>query len=212
MIGLTSSALAHRIPENEKVADLVISASYSVLGRWRETYEEMDFNQAADILEKMGAEHLANRTWGTLSEGERKRSSFPRAWSTRSSCCSTAGRGLTSAAARTRGYLGLALDPMRRPSSITHHVEEILRFTHAMLLDDGGVVAQTSSTTCVARTCRGVPPVHRVDRIDGRFSRRAPRGAPGRGTDPPGPPGDPGWLRSAAMQRPPDPRWHRRCC
>ena len=38
-IGLSSAALANRVPFDEKVLDLVISAGYGVLGRWRERYE-----------------------------------------------------------------------------------------------------------------------------------------------------------------------------
>ena len=51
----------------------MVSAGYAVLGRWREKYEDVDYRQAIDMLESVGAEHLAERTYGTLSEGERKR-------------------------------------------------------------------------------------------------------------------------------------------
>ena len=78
-IGISSTAVAQRIPPKEKVADLVISAGYAILGRWREEYEEMDYNQAIDILEQVGALHLRDRTWGTLSEGEKKRVMIARA-------------------------------------------------------------------------------------------------------------------------------------
>lgn len=185
MIGLTSSALAHRIPEDEKVADLVISASYSVLGRWRESYEEMDFNQAADILEKMGAEHLADRTWGTLSEGERKRVLISRALMVNPELLllDEPGAGLDLGGREDLvGYLGeLALDA-DAPAivMITHHVEEIpFGFTHAMLLDDGGVVAQgliddvLTSENLSAAFHQAI----RVDRIDGRFFARRARPA-----------------------------------
>ena len=72
-VGLSSSALAQRIPDDEVVRDLVVSAGYAVLGRWRERYEDVDYARALDTLESLGAEHLAERTYGTLSEGERKR-------------------------------------------------------------------------------------------------------------------------------------------
>ena len=36
-IGVTSAALAERIPRGERVHDVVVSASYGVLGRWRPT-------------------------------------------------------------------------------------------------------------------------------------------------------------------------------
>lgn len=68
-VGLSSSALAQRIPGNETVLDLVISAGYAVLGRWRERYDAVDHDRAVDLLESLGAEHLADRTYGTLSEG-----------------------------------------------------------------------------------------------------------------------------------------------
>ncbi|PRC52994.1 iron ABC transporter ATP-binding protein, partial [Mycobacterium sp. ITM-2017-0098] len=53
--------------------DVVVSAGYAVMGRWREKYDDVDYVQAVDMLESLGAEHLAERTYGTLSEGERKR-------------------------------------------------------------------------------------------------------------------------------------------
>lgn len=78
-IGLSSSALAQRVPGDEMVRDLVVSAGYAVLGRWRERYEDVDYRRAIDMLESLGAEHLADRTYGTLSEGERKRVLIARA-------------------------------------------------------------------------------------------------------------------------------------
>ncbi|KAA1234626.1 ABC transporter ATP-binding protein, partial [Mycobacterium simiae] len=60
-IGLSSSALAQRIPDAEVVRDLVVSAGYAVLGRWRERYEDVDYQRALDMLESLGAEHLADR-------------------------------------------------------------------------------------------------------------------------------------------------------
>src|SRR5699024_8813671 len=60
MIGVSSSALGNRIPGDEKVSDLVVSAGYAILGRWREDYNEMDFNQATEILEQVGALHLGD--------------------------------------------------------------------------------------------------------------------------------------------------------
>src|SRR5215211_3846709 len=41
-IGLASAALANQIPEHETVLNVVVTASYGVTGRWRESYERMD--------------------------------------------------------------------------------------------------------------------------------------------------------------------------
>ena len=57
-VGLSSSALSQRVPDDEVVRDLVVSAGYAVLGRWREHYEDVDYERATDILESLGAEHL----------------------------------------------------------------------------------------------------------------------------------------------------------
>src|ERR1700710_2590527 len=68
-IGLTSAALAERIPRSERVHDVVVSASYAVLGRWREDYDALDHERADELLESLRISHLTDRTFGTLSEG-----------------------------------------------------------------------------------------------------------------------------------------------
>ena len=78
-IGLTSAALAERIPRGERVHDVVVSASYAVVGRWREEYDELDHERADELLDQLGIAELADRTFGTLSEGERKRVQIARA-------------------------------------------------------------------------------------------------------------------------------------
>src|SRR5919106_2817748 len=41
-IGLASAALADRVPGDELVEDVVVTASYGVMGRWRERYDDID--------------------------------------------------------------------------------------------------------------------------------------------------------------------------
>src|SRR6476659_1826131 len=53
-IGLTSAAIAERIPRSERVHDVVVSASYSVLGRWREHYDALDHGRAEELLTEVG--------------------------------------------------------------------------------------------------------------------------------------------------------------
>ncbi len=57
----------------------MVSASYGVVGRWREHYDELDHDRALALLVEVGAGHLVDRTFGTLSEGERKRVQIARA-------------------------------------------------------------------------------------------------------------------------------------
>jgi iron complex transport system ATP-binding protein len=48
-IGLCSSALAGRVPADENVRDLVVSAGYGVVGRWREEYDATDTARADEL-------------------------------------------------------------------------------------------------------------------------------------------------------------------
>ncbi|MDF2824706.1 MAG: iron transporter ATP-binding protein [Mycobacterium sp.] len=146
-VGLSSSALSQRIPDDEVVRDLVVSAGYAVLGRWREAYEDIDYAQAVDMLESVGAEHLAQRTYGTLSEGERKRVLIARSLMTDPELLlldePAAGLDLGGREELVARLADLAADP-DAPATVlvTHHVEEIPPgFSHALILSEGQVVA-----------------------------------------------------------------------
>ncbi|HEX6877336.1 MAG TPA: ABC transporter ATP-binding protein [Nocardioidaceae bacterium] len=146
-IGLTSVALADRIPRDERVSDVVVSASYSVLGRWREHYDELDHERARDLLVEVGAGELGDRTFGTLSEGERKRVQIARALMTDPELLlldePAAGLDLGGREDLVSTLSVLAMDELS-PATVlvSHHVEEIPPgFTHAMLLRKGRVVA-----------------------------------------------------------------------
>ena len=78
-IGVASASLAHQIPENEKVLNVVVTASYGVTGRWREAYDRDDERRAFSLLEEWGVSTFFNRSFGSLSDGERKRVQIARA-------------------------------------------------------------------------------------------------------------------------------------
>ena len=78
-IGLTSVVQGERVPRGELVRDVVMSASYAVIGRWKEQYDDVDRTRADSLLREVGVSHLADRRFGTLSEGERKRVQIARA-------------------------------------------------------------------------------------------------------------------------------------
>lgn len=147
-IGFCFGALAARVPADEVVLDVVVSAGYAVVGRWRERYDETDTARAAELLDALGVGRLVERTFGTLSEGERKRVLIARALMTDPEMLlldePAAGLDLGGREDLVARLSGLARDP-EAPAMVlvTHHVEEIPPgFTHALLLREGGVVAQ----------------------------------------------------------------------
>ena len=146
-IGLTSAALGLRIPDAEPARDVVVSAGYGVLGRWREEYEGTDTGRADALLGALGIRGLADRAFGTLSEGERKRTLIARALMTDPELLlldePAAGLDLGGREDLVGRLSALALDP-DAPASVlvTHHVEEIpIGYTHGLLLREGRVVA-----------------------------------------------------------------------
>ncbi|MGI8699275.1 MAG: ABC transporter ATP-binding protein [Mycobacteriales bacterium] len=146
-IGLTTAELAGRIPADERVLDVVVSASSAVVGRWRERYEDADLGRATALLGQLGVGPLAERTFGTLSEGERKRVQIARALMTDPELMlldePAAGLDLGGREDLIARLTELAADP-DAPALVlvTHHVEEIPPgFTHALLLRAGRVVA-----------------------------------------------------------------------
>ncbi|MGI6877549.1 ABC transporter ATP-binding protein [Microbacterium sp. gxy059] len=148
LIGFASTALARRIPADETVLNVVLTAAYSVMGRWNEEYESIDERQALRVLADWKLEHLADRLFGTLSDGERKRVQIARAVMTDpelmlldepSASLDLGAREellqLLSAYATAPGTPAMVM--------VTHHVEEIpIGFTHVLLLREGRAVAQ----------------------------------------------------------------------
>jgi iron complex transport system ATP-binding protein len=182
-VGLSSSALAQRIPGHEVVRDLVVSAGYAVLGRWRERYEDVDYSRAIDMLESLGAEHLADRSYETLSEGERKRVLIARALMTDPELLlldePAAGLDLGGREELVARLTDLAADP-DAPALVlvTHHVEEIPPgFSHCMLMSEGQIVAAglLPDVLTAENLSAAFGQSISVDVIDGRYFARRTR-------------------------------------
>jgi iron complex transport system ATP-binding protein len=179
-IGLTSAALAQRIEPGERTGDVVLSAGYAVVGRWRERYDIHDLTRAAVLMQQWGVSGIAHRPFGTLSEGERKRVQIARALMPDPELLllDEPGAGLD---------LGGREDLVSRLSDlatylyapaqvlVTHHVEEIPPgYTHALLLREGAVVTSGPLTQVVTSEALSETfglPLH-LERSDGRYTAR----------------------------------------
>ncbi|MFI5931449.1 ABC transporter ATP-binding protein [Actinoplanes sp. NPDC051494] len=180
-VGITTGQLAERVPPTERVLDVVVTAAWSVVGRWRESYDPQDEARARALLDQMGMGALTDREFGTLSEGEKKRTQIARALMTDPELMlldePTAGLDLGGREDLLARLTELAEDP-DAPAMVlvTHHVEEIPPgFTHALLLREGNVVAagllgETLTAENLSKTF-GLPLI--IQRHGDRYTARA---------------------------------------
>ncbi|MFC4767047.1 ABC transporter ATP-binding protein [Effusibacillus consociatus] len=151
-IGWVSSALREEFYPSDSALDVVVSGKYASIGLW-ETVESSDRERAFEELAKFGCSHLAAERYGTLSQGEKQKVLLARALMSdpkllildepcfgldiraRENVLSVINRIGSSANAPTLLY-------------VTHHVEEIQPiFTHALLMEEGQVVASGPKRT-----------------------------------------------------------------
>lgn len=147
-IGVASSAFVDHFPTDERAIDVVLTAAWAVTGRWRERYDLWDETRAGSLLLALGIDQLAQRTFGTLSEGERKRVQIARSLMPDPELLllDEPAAGLDVGAREDLvARLGSIFTDTDGPVSvmITHHVEEIPPgATHVLMLRGGRVVAQ----------------------------------------------------------------------
>ena len=146
-IGFASTAIASRIPNSETVLDAVMTASYAVTGRFKEMYEDIDERRARRVLTEWHLSEYADRAFGTLSDGERKRVQIARAVMPDPELLlldePVASLDIGSREATIKILSGYASHPAA-PAIImvTHHLEEIpAGFTHALVLNEGRIIA-----------------------------------------------------------------------
>ena len=182
-IGFASAALAQRIPADELVIDVVVSAGYSVLGRWREAYGRLDVRRATALLERFGVGELADRTLRHAVRGRAQAGADRPGADDRPGAAAARRAGGRHGPRRPRGPAcagcrGSPLDP-EAPASVlvTHHVEEIppgITHVAAAARRPGRRRPGWPATCCTAR-----PPERRPSACQLRVERtRADAGTP----------------------------------
>ncbi len=185
-IGWVSAALRDRVPGRETALHVARSGKGATIGTPL-TSRSAEAGRALECMALLGCEHLADRPFGVLSQGEQQRVLIARALLAEPSLlvldevCS----GLDVAAREqvVAALERLAADP-DSPTLllVTHHVEEIARgFTHALVLQGGAVLTRGPLTeTLTARslsTAFGIPVS--IEVAEGRYALRVER-RPGR--------------------------------
>jgi len=180
-VGFASTALARRIPATETVLNVVLTAAYSVTGRWNESYEEIDVRRAQRVLAEWKLDAFENRLFGELSDGEQKRVQIARSVMTDPELLlldePAASLDLGAREELVQLLGGYASAP-HAPAivMVTHHVEEIPRgFDRALLLKDGSVQAAGPIDEVI--TSENLSETYglelQVQHSQGRFSARA---------------------------------------
>ena len=146
-IGFASSALASHIPNSESVLDAVMTASYAVTGRWNEKYDDIDERRARRVLSEWHLSDFADRAFGTLSDGERKRAQIARAVMPDPELLLLDEPVSSLDLAAREQTLSIISQYAQSPYApamvmVTHHLEEIpTGFTHALIIRDGQIFA-----------------------------------------------------------------------
>jgi len=180
-IGFASTALARKVPAGETVLDVVLTAAYSVTGRWNEQYDDIDTRRARRVLAEWKLDHLEGRRFGSLSDGEQKRVQIARAVMTDPELLlldEPAASLDLGAREELLQLLGGYASSEQAPGivMVTHHVEEIPRaFTHALLLKQGRI--QASGPLADVITAEHLSATFGMDitveQHEGRFAARA---------------------------------------
>jgi iron complex transport system ATP-binding protein len=180
-IGVASSSLARRIPADETVLDVVLTAAYAVTGRWNEVYDDVDVDRAKQVLAQWRLTAFEARRFGTLSDGEQKRVQIARAVMTDPEILlldEPAASLDLGAREELLKLLGAFAADRQSPAMVmvTHHVEEIPPgFTHVLLLAGGRVRAAGpigDVLTAANLTATFGLPIE-LTASDGRFAARA---------------------------------------
>lgn len=81
-IGVAGVAMADKLPKRQTVLQTVLTAAYGMTATWQEQYDAVDEDRARAFLDRLGMTDFLDRKFGTLSEGERKRTLIARAMMT----------------------------------------------------------------------------------------------------------------------------------
>ncbi len=152
-IGLVSSSIRQMMADDEPALETLISGKYAMIDFWGRPRRQ-DNVQARAILRQIECEHLAQRRWGVLSQGERQRVLIGRALMARPRLlildepCA----GLDPAAREHFLQFLQRLGSRKHAPAlvlVTHHVEEVVPVLSHVLILKGGQVMEAGPKIAV---------------------------------------------------------------
>jgi iron complex transport system ATP-binding protein len=184
-IGAAGSAIEASLRADLTPTTLVMTARHAATEPWWHVYSDADRERARKLLDELGLGRVAEHQFGTLSAGERRRTSIARALMPDPDLLllDEPAANLDLGARETLLADLAVLAGAARPSAIvlvSHHVEEIPPgFSHALVLADGALLAAGPIATVlrdeVLSRAFGLP--IRIERRDGRaWARMATTG------------------------------------
>ena len=182
-IGYAGAGPADLVRAYLPALEIVVTGKHAsfVDSRWHD-YTDNDWANARGHLDRLGAAHLADRRFETLSAGERQRVMIARSLMTGPALLlldeATTGLDLGARERLLASLAALAADPAS-PAAVlvTHHVEEIPPgFDHIVMLAGGEIVATGpigSTLTAAALSATFQTPL-RLELREGRYRAWSP--------------------------------------
>jgi iron complex transport system ATP-binding protein len=179
-VGYAGSSIEAQMRADLTPRVLIKTARHGAFEPWWHVYSEADDIRAAALGERLGIGDHLDQPFGTLSAGERRRTSIARALMPDPEILlldePTASLDLSAREWLLHDLQGLADEPqLRAIVLVSHHLEEIpAGFGHALVMADGRAVAAGPIDDVlrddVLSAAFGLPLV--VDRRDGRWTAR----------------------------------------
>jgi iron complex transport system ATP-binding protein len=158
-IGWVTAALVSEIPAQERALDTVVSGKFAQIGYlggfWGQA-SRSDYARARRYLKELGSEHLHDRQFGTLSQGEQQKVLIARARMTKpyviilDEPCAGMDPGARESFLASLRRLG-ARKTIPALIYVTHHIEEILPLFGKTLVLRAGKILHAGKTRDVLK-------------------------------------------------------------
>ena len=182
-VGFAGSAIEAAMRPDLTPTTLIMTARHGAFEPWWHVYDDSDRERAAELGQRMGLAGHLDQPFGTLSAGERRRTSIARALMPDPDVLvldePMASLDLAARERLLADLEGLARE--KRPRAlimVSHHLEELPRgFGHALVLAAGRVVGagpvESVLSDAILGEAFGLPLT--VERADGRWTARMRR-------------------------------------